>query len=71
MAPYFDFDWAWSGQSVELPKAAEAHIDIVKSLAESAAGIKGTYKHKDLVIQHAKELLQYVLNITKIAESKE
>jgi len=58
MAPYYDFDWAWSSAVVPLPENAyKNHSDVIHSLCEKALHISNEFEHKKIISNRAKELL--------------
>ena len=62
MAPYYDFDWAWSSAVVELPDNAYSNYrDIIRSLCEKALRVSDKLEHKEIIHKRAKELLQKTL----------
>jgi len=59
MAPYYDFDWAWSSAVVELPDNAYLNYSsVICSLCEKALFVSGKFEHKEIITKRAKELLQ-------------
>jgi hypothetical protein len=59
MAPYYDFDWAWSGESVALPdNAAPMFTQHVLSMCEKAKEISAGFTHREIVLRRADELIK-------------
>jgi len=58
MAPYYDFDWAWSGGVTPLPGIAfQKHGDCIRALCEKANTEADTFAHSDIIKKRAGELL--------------
>jgi len=58
MAPYYDFDWAWSSAVVPLPQNAyHNHSEIIRSLCEKALHLSNEFENKKIISNRAKELL--------------
>ena len=59
MAPYYDFDWAWSGAVVPLPENAFSnHSGFIRSLCEKAISISDEFEHSEVIIKRAHELVK-------------
>jgi len=58
MAPYYDFDWAWSGGVTPLPGNAFQHYrEHIRSICVKAIRIAGKFAHRDIIAKRAGELL--------------
>lgn len=61
MAPYFDFDWAWSDGTIALPgNAVIKHAKHIRALCEQALSVSEGLNYADVVKKRAGELLQSV-----------
>ena len=59
MAPYYDFDWAWSGGVVQLPgNAFEGFSELIRGICTEAKQIAHKLNRKDVIKKRADELLQ-------------
>ena len=59
MAPYYDFDWAWSDGVVSLPNAAWQHYGkFIIELCERAVAAAGNFEHGTTIIKRANELIK-------------
>ena len=59
MAPYYDFDWSWSGAVVALPdNAYQNYGDVIRSLCEKALNLSGDFEHNEIISKRANELLR-------------
>jgi len=59
MAPYYDFDWAWSGGSVALPANARGnYAGLIQNICVKVKQIADQFKHKAVLIKRADELLE-------------
>jgi len=58
MAPYYDFDWSWSGAVVPLPyNAYKNHNGYIRSLCEKAISISDRFEHGEIIAKRAHELI--------------
>jgi len=58
MAPYYDFDWSWSGAVVPLPENAYRDFkDVIHSLCQMAIDISDMFEHGEVISKRARELL--------------
>ena len=58
MAPFYDFDWAWSGAVVPLPyNAFNNHNGYIRSLCEKAIKVSEELKNSNIITKRARELL--------------
>jgi len=58
MAPYYDFDWAWSGSVVRLPdNARQTYSKFIRDLCEQALNVADKFEHVEIIKQRARELL--------------
>ena len=58
MAPYFNFDRAWSGESVALPESAwRSHRSYIHELCRLAMDIAGDFEYGTIIEKRANELL--------------
>jgi len=58
MAPYYDFDWSWSGAVVPLPdNAIKNHRLYIRSLCKHAFEIAEDFEHGDVISKRANELI--------------
>jgi len=58
MAPYYDFDWSWSGAVVPLPyNAYKNHNGFIRSLCEKAICISDRFEHGEIIKKRARELI--------------
>jgi len=63
MAPYFDFDWAWSGGVILLPDAAfENYNDHIYEICTHAKKVVENFKHGKTIAFRADELLKILDN---------
>jgi len=68
MAPYYDFDWAWSGGVVPLPKTAmQRYGGFLNSLCEKAASVDDSFEHKAVISKRAAELMRMVNGTVSIS----
>jgi len=59
MAPYYDFDWSWSGAVVSLPdNAYQNHGDVIRSICEKALLFSDKFEHNKTISKRANELLR-------------
>ena len=59
MAPYYDFDWAWSDGVARLPdNAFEIHGAYIRSLCGKAKSVAGKYEHGAIILKRSDELLE-------------
>ena len=58
MAPYYDFDWAWSDGVVRLPEnALSSHGAYIASLCNRAKAVAENYEHGHIIQKRADEVL--------------
>jgi len=58
MAPYYDFDWSWSGSVVPLPyNAYKNHNGYILSLCEKAISISDRFEQGEVIAKRARELI--------------
>ena len=58
MAPYYDFDWAWSDGVARLPdNAIKNHSAYITSLCKKAKAVARGFEHATIIIKRADELL--------------
>jgi hypothetical protein len=58
MAPYYDFDWAWSGGVTPLPGIAfQKHGGFIRALCKKAIAEAHTFEHSEVILKRAGELL--------------
>ena len=58
MAPYFDFDWAWSGGVAPLPaNAVSGYGELIRRISEQALPLAAGFKHAEVITKRATELL--------------
>jgi len=58
MAPYYDFDWAWSGDVVSLPdNAYQTYKETIWDLCERAITVADKFEHREIIKRRASELL--------------
>jgi len=58
MAPYYDFDWAWSGAVVELPDSAyRKYSEYIRNICKKAIEVSGGFEHSEIITKRANELL--------------
>jgi hypothetical protein len=57
MAPYYDFDWAWSSAVVKLPDNANKYSELIVCLCEKAISVSGKFEHCEVIKRRANELL--------------
>ena len=58
MAPYYDFDWAWSDGVAPLPaNAMSEHSAYIAALCEKAKEVSGGFEHGAIITKRANELL--------------
>ena len=58
MAPYYDFDWAWSGAVVPLPEnVKETYDSFVRGLCEKALSVADRFEHRETITMRSSELL--------------
>jgi len=61
MAPFYDFDWAWSGSVVPLPdNAFKNHKGFIRNLCEKALHFSSDFEHSDVIARRAHELLRKI-----------
>jgi len=59
MAPYHNFDWIWSGETITLPKSAlQDYRDYIHSICRRAINIAPTFEYGTIIEARARELLQ-------------
>jgi len=62
MAPYFDFDWAWSGGVTPLPNnAIQNYSKLIYNLCSQALKIDCSFEHKAVIVKRADKLLKSLL----------
>jgi hypothetical protein len=61
MAPYFDFDWAWSDGVTPLPdNALQNYSEFISELCEKAKAAAYKFEHGAIINKRADELLATV-----------
>jgi len=59
MAPYYDFDWSWSGEAVQLPEnALRGYGLFIRNLCQKALSIANGFEHCETIKKRAGELMQ-------------
>jgi len=59
MAPYYDFDWAWSDGVVSLPDIVwKKYRGFIRELCERAISSAENFEHEAVIIKRANELLR-------------
>jgi len=58
MAPYYNFDWIWSGDSIKIPDIAwQRHSEYIYSLCRRAISVAGNFEYGTIIERRARELL--------------
>jgi hypothetical protein len=58
MAPYYDFDCAWSGDVTDLPENAwEGYSEYIYDLCHRAKRVAGDFEYGSIIERRAAELL--------------
>lgn len=61
MAPYFDFDWAWSDGVTPLPaNAYQKYTDVICDLCTVATTAAASSKYETVIVKRAAELLRMI-----------
>ena len=61
MAPFYDFDWAFCGNSINLPEVVlQKYANVIRSLCNSAKKVSSNFEHGDIILKRANELLKFV-----------
>lgn len=61
MAPYYDFDWIWTGHSVMPPdNAFTNHGELIRNLCDKAKEIADKFDKSDVIMKRADELIKQV-----------
>jgi len=60
MAPYYDFDWSWSGEAVALPRNAyQDYRDYILDLCIKAIQYSDGFMHGEIIASRARELMNW------------
>ena len=60
MAPYYNFDWVWSGDVTALPDSAwRGYRGYIHDLCRWAISVAGNFEYGTIIERRASELLQY------------
>jgi len=63
MAPYYDFDWVWTGNVVNLPdNAFEKHGELIKTICVKAKAVAVEFEQSAVINNRADELLERVFD---------
>jgi len=58
MAPYYDFDWMWTGEATPLPANAwKGYRGVIRNLCNLAPEVAENFEYKSIIKRRAKELL--------------
>jgi excisionase family DNA binding protein len=58
MAPYYDFDWSWTGGVVPLPaNAFDAYSGLISDLCTKARCVSNDFEHDEVISKRAAELM--------------
>ena len=59
MAPYYNFDWVWSGNAVALPDSAlQEYRGYIQSLCRRAISVSADFEYGTIIERRARELLR-------------
>jgi len=59
MAPYYNFDWAWSGNVIALPDSAwQGYRGYIQNLCRRAISVAGNFGYGTIIERRASELLR-------------
>ena len=59
MAPFYDFDWSWSGAAVPLPdNALQNHEGLIRRLCERALSVADRFEHSEVIARRASEIVK-------------
>jgi hypothetical protein len=57
MAPYYDFNWAWSGESVALPENAASYREQIIEICLRAKRVSSLFTYGEIISKRAEELM--------------